>query len=360
MDVTVTANTGNQAPELYRALPGLTLQVGGSTQRVSMDDHFRDPNGDELDYTTVTTPARVVNVTKPRNSDVLTFEPVAAGTATVRVTAQDPGRLFTRGTIEVTVNPAGNRAPELYRALPGLTLQVGGTAVPVTLGDHFRDPDEDELDYTTVTTPAGVVNVTKPRNSDVLTFEPVAAGTATVRVTAQDPGRLFTRGTIEVTVNPATSGGTDRQALEALYDATGGARWTRRTNWKTSAPLDEWYGVETDSSGRVVRLEVDRNNLSGTIPAALGNLTQLERLDLSRNDLTGTVPPELGNLTLLERLYISWNRLRGALPESLTNLRQMRIFWFHENGGLCLLSSPAFAAWIDGIADWRGISCGQQ
>ena len=301
--IEVTVNpAGNRAPELYRALPGLTLQVGGTAVTVTLGDHFRDPDEDELGYSTVTTPAGVVNVTKPRNSDVLTFEPVAAGTATVRVTAQDPGRLFARGTIEVTVNPAGNRAPELYRALPGLTLQVGGTAVTVTLGDHFRDPDEDELGYSTVTTPAGVVNVTKPRNSDVLTFEPVAAGTATVRVTAQDPGRLFTRGTIEVTVNPAAGAGTARLVPEVLYDATDSARWRRNAKWKKA---------------------------------------------------------ELGNLTRLERLYLSRNTLSGELPASPTNLREMRIFWFHDNAGLCAPPSPAFGAWFDGIADWRGITCGQ-
>ncbi|MCY4030158.1 MAG: hypothetical protein OXH75_28090 [Acidobacteria bacterium] len=28
----------------------------------------------------------------------------------------------------------------------------------------------------------------------------------------------------------------DRAALEAIYDATGGASWTDDTNWKTAAP----------------------------------------------------------------------------------------------------------------------------
>ena len=37
--------------------------------------------------------------------------------------------------------------------------------------------------------------------------------------------------------------------MEALYDATGGASWTNNTNWKTSAPLSEWYGVVAGTSG---------------------------------------------------------------------------------------------------------------
>ena len=48
-------------------------------------------------------------------------------------------------------------------------------------------------------------------------------------------------------------------------------------NWLTDRPLGEWTGVETDSDGRVIRLYLDGNNLSGAIPPELGNLTRLER-----------------------------------------------------------------------------------
>ena len=52
-------------------------------------------------------------------------------------------------------------------------------------------------------------------------------------------------------VRAQTGVDTDRAALEAFYDATGGASWTNNTNWKTAAPLDEWHGVTTDAAGRV-------------------------------------------------------------------------------------------------------------
>ena len=99
---------------------------------------------------------------------------------------------------------------------------------------------------------------------------------------------------IEVTV-PST----DRQALEALYDAAGGSGWRRSTNWKTAAPLDQWYGVKTDNGGRVIKLNLNQNGLRGTIPVdvgILGNLTNLESLNISRNELTGTLPLSLTNL----------------------------------------------------------------
>ena len=41
---------------------------------------------------------------------------------------------------------------------------------------------------------------------------------------------------------------TDRAALVALYNATGGANWT------SNEALSEWHGVVTDGEGRVKRL----------------------------------------------------------------------------------------------------------
>ncbi len=54
----------------------------------------------------------------------------------------------------------------------------------------------------------------------------------------------------------------DRAALEALYDATNGANWSRNDNWKTDEPLGQWFGVRTNSDGRVTRLELVDNRLT--------------------------------------------------------------------------------------------------
>lgn len=71
---------------------------------------------------------------------------------------------------------------------------------------------------------------------------------------------------------------TERAALEALYEATGGADWVNGTNWKTDAPLGQWYGVSTDDRGRVIELELGNNGLVGSIPPELADLVHLERL----------------------------------------------------------------------------------
>ncbi|KAG5065714.1 hypothetical protein JHK86_009445 [Glycine max] len=56
-------------------------------------------------------------------------------------------------------------------------------------------------------------------------------------------------------------------------------------------------------------------NLMGEIPEYFGNiLTNLERLDLSRNNLTGSIPRSLFSLRKLKFLYLYYNRLSGVIP----------------------------------------------
>ena len=124
----------------------------------------------------------------------------------------------------------------------------------------------------------------------------------------------------------------DRAALEALYDATNGANWSRNDNWKTDEPLGQWFGVRTNSDGRVTRLELVDNRLSGTIPVEIGNLTSLSELFLGFsqlsvflgfNQLSGTIPVEIGNLTSLTALFLGGNQLSGTIPVEIGNLTSL-------------------------------------
>lgn len=91
----------------------------------------------------------------------------------------------------------------------------------------------------------------------------------------------------------AQDSATDREALVALYNATDGPNWRSNGNWLSERPLSEWSGV-TATNGRVTRLVLHDNRLTGTIPSGLGNLTNLQSLSLDGNQLTGTIPPRAG------------------------------------------------------------------
>ena len=123
----------------------------------------------------------------------------------------------------------------------------------------------------------------------------------------------------------------DRAALLALSNATGGPSWTDNTNWLTDAPLGDWYGVEMDGDGRVTLLQLVGNGLTGPIPPQLGNLDQLRWLIIEANPLTGSIPSELGNLTNLRELALNENRLSGRIPPKLGDLVNLEYLQLRRN-----------------------------
>ena len=129
----------------------------------------------------------------------------------------------------------------------------------------------------------------------------------------------------------------EREALIAFYNATGGDNWTRNDNWCSDKPVREWYGIITNEYGRVCMLNIPSKNLSGSIPAELGNLSSLKQLDLENNQLSGSIPAELGNLSTIEVLNLSENQLSGSIPAEivrLTNLETMSLCWNYLTGEL--------------------------
>ena len=115
----------------------------------------------------------------------------------------------------------------------------------------------------------------------------------------------------------------DRDALVALYEATNGSNWADRQGWLTDAPVGEWHGIDVDGAGKVVKLDLAANRLSGAIPPELGNLSNLTNLSFGGNDLSGPIPPELGGLSSLTNLSLSWNDLSGPIPPELGNLSNL-------------------------------------
>ena len=125
---------------------------------------------------------------------------------------------------------------------------------------------------------------------------------------------------------------TDRAALVAFYNATGGRNWQNKDKWLSNARMGAWYGVTTDRDGRVTELAPGANRLRGKLPAELGNLTNLKVLFLrGDNQLTGEIPAELGNLTNLEDLDLSFNRLTGEIPAELGNLTSLKSLVLFKN-----------------------------
>jgi Leucine-rich repeat (LRR) protein len=76
-------------------------------------------------------------------------------------------------------------------------------------------------------------------------------------------------------------------------------------------------------------LDLSNNQLTGSIPPEIGNLTNLTQLYLYHNQLTGSIPSEIGNLTNLTELNLYNNQLTGSIPSeigNLTNLIELNLY----------------------------------
>ena len=340
-----SSDPNNRPPQVVRSPGDRTVRLETNAE-LDMSRVFLDPDGDALRYTVSSLAPHVVAVLAAGSRVTLTG--VGVGTATIRATATDPGGLSATLSFTVTV-VASNRPPEPVGRLAPLTIGVGGPAATVEVSSAFRDPEGDRLTYGARSSAPAVASAEAV--GSVVTVTPLAAGSATVTVTATDAEG--SNSTATQTFAVMVSGPADRAALEALYDATGGAGWTNRTNWKTSAPLGAWHGVTTDAAGRVTALNLSENRLTGPIPPALEGLANLEELYLYDNALTGPVPAWLGNLARLRWLDLGSNALAGSIPRALAGLTNLEALYLYDNA----LTGPVPAS-LGNLARLRWLNLG--
>ena len=124
-------------------------------------------------------------------------------------------------------------------------------------------------------------------------------------------------------------------ALKALYASTDGGSWNNSSGWDTNgiptaAELSNWHGI-TFSNGILEKIDLNKNNLVGTIPGVIGDLVNLKLLYFGQNRLKGTLPSELSNLANLEALLAHSSDLSGELPEWLGDLPKLNSIVLNDN-----------------------------
>ena len=186
-------------PVVAATLPDRTLAQDGALD-LDVSRAFVDPDGDMLTYTVSSSAPQVL--TARAAGAVVTLTAVGEGTATIRVTATDPGGLSATQTFTVTVTPPANRPPEPVGRLASLTIGVDGSPVTVEVSGAFRDPDGDTLTYRASSSAPSVASVLL--SASRVTVTAVSEGTTVVTVTATDVDGSNTPTTQTFTVTVGT------------------------------------------------------------------------------------------------------------------------------------------------------------
>jgi len=113
----------------------------------------------------------------------------------------------------------------------------------------------------------------------------------------------------------------ERKALEALYKSTDGDHWTHHVGWLGPEGTEcTWHGITcatSDHPDHVTHIDLSENNLSGVLPEALSELTDLEEINIVLNHVSGKLPGALIKKWLSGSLWII------AEPSAFTDVSEV-------------------------------------
>ena len=224
--------------------------------------------------------------------------------------------------------------------------------IQATLVNHLQDAQQlvvglgaaESYPFIEFTTENAIVGSLESGDSTFVTFKFSVASDAptnsTVRFNVQIRDGAFDDEPDQLSLSINRSLDQVHAALSALFLSTNGFSWHNNSGWSISrtptlSQLAQWNGVQV-SQDWLVGLTLRNNNLIGTLPAELGDLSNLLGLNLSDNSISGGIPRELGDLLLLRELWLDHNGLSGAIPVELGGLPRLQVLLLQNNS----LSGP--------------------
>ena len=311
----------NQKPVVTSAIPAQTVRENENVS-VDLDGHFSDPEGGALNYGATSSDGGVATA-EISGSDVVVGG-VNEGTATVTVTATDPGGLSADHEFGVTVEPAStNQAPQVTGTIADRTAIIGGE-LPVQAYRYFTDPDGDDanLDYTVGTSNTAVATV-RQTSEAVFRVTAVSNGSAAITVTAEDPGGLTA--SVSFTFTVGNNAPRVKAAAPAVTSSPGEVDTLVFTSHFEETDVGDalLYGASSTNSG-VASASVKFDPISGDIVEITGvsageatiNMTATDRGGLSATTsslvtVNANLPPQvtqsIGNQSLAVNDTLTWD-----------------------------------------------------
>ena len=208
-----------------------------------------------------------------------------------------------QGTVNAVRYGVPQYDPEHTQTLANLKSRITATSATSTatriasvsgLTQYYRD--------------IGAYDDITPDDGDTTTFTP------------SQPPPVPTCAGVDAVSDPRLNPGLVRDC-SILLDSMDTLAGTASLDWNSSTSVTDWDGVTTSGTpSRITELELDDEDLDGTIPPALGGLSGLVTLDLSDNDLTGEIPEDLERLWSLQTLRLSGNSFIGCIPMALEDV----------------------------------------
>ncbi|KAB5538020.1 hypothetical protein DKX38_015553 [Salix brachista] len=117
----------------------------------------------------------------------------------------------------------------------------------------------------------------------------------------------------------------DAAAMMKLRDSLGNPS---TLGWSGSDPC-KWLHVEC-LNDRVTRIQIGNQNLQGTLPPELKNLTRLIKFEVMDNQLTGALP-SLSGLSYLQVLFLHNNSLSSIPPDFFAGMTSLNSVYLDYN-----------------------------
>jgi hypothetical protein len=138
--------------------------------------------------------------------------------------------------------------------------------------------------------------------------------------------------------NCTTSNSLELIALTSIYRSMGGDYWTLKGNWlNMSMSVCSWGGIQCDYNCNVVSIYIVHNNVTGSFPKEIVNLTKLSNVYMMCNFITGGLKNFIGlnkiyefnlrsngifesmidpnNFPLVFNFVLSYNYIIGTVPD---------------------------------------------
>ena len=203
--IPVGTHTHNQAPTSVGKITAMTVRADQMSTPLNVSTYFNDADPDDtLTYTAMSSRTDYATVEIGGDDmNMLTITGVAVGEAIITVTANDGNGGTATQTIAVTVTKSNQAPMPVVGELEAVTLTMGDDPKTVDVSGAFSDADDDTLTYGATSDDPMIATVAV--SGSTVTITGVAAGKATIMVTATDPAGAMAKQTFVVTVEAAAS-----------------------------------------------------------------------------------------------------------------------------------------------------------